>query len=190
MDDVRPFVYECHLKVWRAQHAKARARANCNDQKMSSTAKHELPLKHCVPIVSTTTRVRFIHWHLMVLSISGVNDGPSDHRTLQNRFKIYLIIVLSHRSKFSSISFILRYFPVYISRCRRRKKRSWLLTAYYYSPVHSRDRTIYRAKAHRKYIDQHQRTAIDALWQKIALAKNCRSIALAADFFLLLLLFP
>lgn len=106
VNDVRPFVY-MSFKVFRAQHAKARARETTTK---CSTAKHELPLKHCVQIVSTTTRVRFIHWHLMVLSISGVNDGPSDHRTLQNRFKIYLIIVLSHRSKFSSISFSVFFF--------------------------------------------------------------------------------
>lgn len=67
------------------------------------------------------------------------------HWTLQNRFKIYLVIVLSHRSKFSSIPFARFYFcprSVCVSALNAvhetKKNMNWLLTAYYYSPVYKR----------------------------------------------------
>lgn len=86
---------ECdHLCACHSQTKKFRAKSvaktttSSKQKKNGSTAKHELPLKHYVEIVSTAACActEFIHWHVMVISISGVMKLHTEHFEIDLKF--------------------------------------------------------------------------------------------------------
>lgn len=184
MNGVRVARCECdHLCTCHSQTKKFRAKSvtkTTRANKNWSTAKHELPLKHYVEIVSTTACARnlFIGMWWLYPSVASTMDRNrmklhTAHWTLQNRFKIYLVIVLSHRSKFSSIPFSSRccFFAPEVFVCRHETKKNKLIVNCLL--LFTGLQEIERKRTHIQNILANISSApnIDALW--VAAAKKC-----------------